>query len=78
MLSGLKLGARMWEIRVWVLPLSDFDLRLFAQKHLAYEVESHLLYGARDAVGTNLGARSSDYSRDSHNGIYSWECLEVS
>jgi hypothetical protein len=48
------------------------------QRRLAYAVESRSSYGARDAVGTNLGARNSDYNRGSHNDIYSWAYLEVS
>lgn len=61
-----------------VLPLSGFGYSWFVQRRLAYAVESRCSYGARDAVGINLGARNSDYNRDGHNDIYSWAYLELS
>jgi hypothetical protein len=73
---GSKSGAQRWGILVTALPQSDFGSSWFAQRRLAYAVETRLWCAVHDAADTNLDARSNDCIRDSRIGIYSWAYLE--
>jgi hypothetical protein len=53
-------------------PRLDFGLMWFAQRRLAYAIESHCSCDAHGAGGTGLGGQSSDYIRESHSGICFW------
>ena len=73
-----KSGVKRWGILVTALPQSDFGSSWFAQKRLAYAVETRLWCDVHDAADTNLDARNNDCSRDSHIGILSLVYLEES